>query len=269
MDLAHRLFIGAVGFTVCLLGVLQVRSQETQAASIAVPVVFPHTLDASKATVGHTITAKTIQLVQLPDGTQLPKGSVLLGHVTAARAFSFDPAPYAAQQPSILSVKFDKVTTNGGATIQVSVAARVLANRIESDNASIAHRLDETDSVDGTRVLVGGDTFNPLEKPIVNSQGDIVGYNRRDGVFARLLPAQYTSRYSQLKCEGNDAEQAVAIFSANACGLYGFPDDYLTDNGSHQSQDSFRLESRKHSVKIDARSTALLQVIVLSRDSGS
>jgi hypothetical protein len=230
--------------------------------STAIPVVFTRSIDASKAKVGDAVAAKTIQVVLLPDGSKLPKGATVLGHVTAAHAFSFDSTPYAAQQPSFLSVQFDRVVLKG-ATIPVSVSVRAMANSIESEEASTPRHTNDTDSV-GTMVQIGGDTFSPLETAIFNSDGDIVAYNRRNGVFARLLPAEYASRYSHLTCDGADAEQSVAIFSASACGLYGFDSVYMTENGADKNQDTLRLESRRHTVKVYAQSAALLQVVVLA-----
>jgi hypothetical protein len=231
-------------------------------SSTAIPVVFTQSIDASKAKVGDAVTAKTIQIVSLPDGSKLPKGATVLGHVTAAHAFSFDPTPYAAQQPSFLSVQFDRVVLKG-ATIPVSVSVRAMANSIESEEASKPRHTNDTDSV-GTMVQIGGDTFSPLETAIFNSEGDVVAYNRRNGVFARLLPAEYASRYSHLTCDGANAEQSVAIFSASACGLYGFDSVYMTENGANKDQDTLRLESRRHTVKVYAQSAALLQVVILS-----
>jgi hypothetical protein len=62
-----------------------------------------------------------------------------------------------------------------------------------------------------------------------------------------------------LHCYASDTEQSVAIFSASACGLFGFDDIYLAVNGN-ESGGTFRLESRHDSVKIYAGSGALLQV---------
>ena len=63
-----------------------------------------------------------------------------------------------------------------------------------------------------------------------------------------------------LHCEGTDTEQSVAIFSASACGVFGYDSITLTRNGSG-SGGTFRLESRHDTVKIYARSTALVQVL--------
>jgi hypothetical protein len=100
-------------------------------------------------------------------------------------------------------------------------------------------------------ILIGGTTFSPLDKMIQTEDGDAIGYNRNNGVFARLIASG--------SCSGTDTEQSIAIFSPDACGAYGFRGDYLADTGRDGSG-TFTLELRGHSAKLDAGSTALLQV---------
>lgn len=226
--------------------------------STAIPIVFVHTLEAGKAKPGDPVIAKTVQIVILPDGHTLTKGTTLQGHIEESRAFVFDATPYAAQKPSVISVHFDRIL-QGRESIPVNVTVRALANTIASREAASPAHLDETDSV-GTNMQIGGDSFSPLEKEVRSGDGDIVGYNRKHGVFARLVSNDYTSRYSSFHCASTDSEQSVAIFSASACGLYGFDTVYMPENGSI-TQGSFSLASRRHSVKLYAGSSALLQVI--------
>jgi hypothetical protein len=79
-------------------------------------------------------------------------------------------------------------------------------------------------------------------------------------VFARLLAAESVNQPSSLHCEATDSEQSVAIFSADACGVYGLNTVSLVDSGA-EDHGAFVLESRRETVKVDAGSTALLQVM--------
>ena len=98
-------------------------------------------------------------------------------------------------------------------------------------------------------VLVGGAHYSPIGKRVTDGlYDDIVGYNKKQGVFARLLPGGGG-------CEGTQTEQSVAIFSPDACGLYGFVDYHLTAKDS-----LFRLASAHFSVIFRSGSAALLQV---------
>ena len=225
--------------------------------STAIPVRFVHSIDAKKAKEGDTVTAKTIQIITLPGGETIAKGAVVVGHVIAVQAFQFDPTPYAHQKPSLISIHFDKLQ-NGDAVVPVNLSVRAIANTIDSRDAAYPHSNDDTDHV-GMMTLIGGTTFSPLDKTIASEDGDAVGYNRRNGVFARLASSGYSGPGTSFHCEGTNTEQSVAIFSPDACGVYGFAGDYLSGNGQDGSG-TFTLAVRGHSVRLYAGSTALLQV---------
>jgi hypothetical protein len=209
----------------------------------AIPVIFTHTVDSGKAKAGDAVTAKTMQVVLLPNGEQLAKGTLVTGHVVEARPFKFDETPYAAQQPSYLSIQIDHVANE-----PVATSVRALANAPSAQEALTPRRIDETDSP-GTMVMVGGAHYSPIAKRVTyGPYDDIVGYNKKQGVFAHLLPGG-------AGCEGTQTEQSVAIFSPDACGLYGFVSEHLSAKGG-----AFRLESTHRTVTILAGSAALLQV---------
>jgi hypothetical protein len=213
-----------------------------------IPVIFTHTLDAGKAKAGDVVTAKTMQVVLLPDGGQVPKGTLVTGHIVEARPFKFDETPYAVQLASALSIQLDSVMLKGVATT-VATSVRAMADPITAREALYPHGFDEPDGV-GTVVLVGGAHYSPIEKRVTAGlDDDIVGYNKKQGVFARLLPGG-------LGCEGTQTEQSVAVFSPDACGLFGFGSVHLA-NGT---RGTFRLESTHRTVTLYAGSAALLQV---------
>jgi hypothetical protein len=74
----------------------------------AFPVKITKTLDSSKLKEGDAVEAETAGSFKLPDGTLVPKGSKMTGHVTAAKARSKgDP-------DSELTVAFDKLNVING-----------------------------------------------------------------------------------------------------------------------------------------------------------
>jgi len=225
--------------------------------STAIPVIFTQTLEAGKAGPGATVIARTSEAVYLPGGQILPRGTTLIGHVVESSPFHFNPAPYAVQTPSSLAVHFDKVG-EGSSAFPVSLRARAIAGPVAAHEAGIPHYRDETDMT-GTRILIGGSEFSPLESDVLSPAGDIVGYNRAQGVFARLLAADYVAGDSTLHCEATSTEQPIGIFSANACGVYGLDDASMPENGNG-GNGIFVLESRHETVKLYAGSAALLQV---------
>jgi hypothetical protein len=225
--------------------------------STAIPVRFLHSLDAKKAKAGDAVTAKTLQVIELPGGGAIAQGAVVVGHVVAVQAFQFDPTPYALQKPSLLSIHFDKLQI-GDTAVPVNLSVRAIASTIDSQEAARPHRLDETDGL-GTVTLIGGTEFSPLEKRIQTPDGNSIGYNRKDGVFARLASSGYSGPGALYHCNATNTEQSVAIFSPDACGVYGFAGVYLPNNGQ-QDGGTFTLAVRGHSLKLYEGSTALLQV---------
>jgi hypothetical protein len=251
------LALGTLNLAMCAsAGTVPVQSQSLP-QSTAIPVRFDQSVDAKKAKVGDTVTAKTMQVIVLPGGETIAKGSVIIGHIVAAEAFHFDPTPYAHQKPSQLSIHFDRLQ-NGNKAIPVNLSVRAIASTLDSDEATRPHYLDETDRV-GTITLIGGTEFTPLDKMIQADDGDAIGYNRKNGVFARLTSSGYSGSGSSFHCAGTESEQSVAIYSPDACGVYGFAGDYLAGNGQDGSG-TFTLAVRGRSEKLYAGSTALLQV---------
>ena len=251
------LAFGAVNLALCAAAATVPALSQTLPLSTAIPVRFVHSVDARKAQPGDAVTAKTMQVIVLPGGDVIRKGTVIVGHVVGVEAFHFDPTPYAHQKASELSIHFDKVQ-EGNTAIPVNLSVRALANTIDSREAAYPHSSDDTDHV-GMMTLIGGTTFSPLDKTIQSEDGDAIGYNRRNGVFAKLVSSGYSGPDTSFHCEATDTEQSVAIFSPGACGVYGFAGDYLSDNGKNGSG-TFTLTVRGHSVKLYAGSTALLQV---------
>jgi len=240
--------LGAANFAVCAAATIPAQSQVLP-QSTAIPVRFEKSIDTKKAKAGDPVKAKTMQVIILPNGKSIAEGSTLNGHVVALESFHFDETPYVHQKPSTLSIHFDTLQ-NGDTTVPVNLSVRAIANVIDSSEAAHPQMRDDTDHV-GMMILIGGTSFSPLDKMIQSGDGDAIGYNRKNGIFARLI--------SSGNCSGTDTEQSVAIFSPDACGAYGFGGDYLESNGQDGSG-TFTLARRGGSLKLYAGSTALLQV---------
>ncbi len=69
-------------------------------------------LDSKTAKNGDTVVVQTKTSVKTPDGTEIPKGSKLVGHVIAAQ-------PSQPGQNSQLALQFDRVELKGGKTMPI------------------------------------------------------------------------------------------------------------------------------------------------------
>lgn len=84
----------------------------------AFPVKVTRTLDSSKLKEGDAIEVETAGSFKLPDGTLVPKGSKLAGHVMAAKARS------KGDSESELTVVFDKLNVVNGKQLSVKGAVQ-------------------------------------------------------------------------------------------------------------------------------------------------
>jgi hypothetical protein len=223
-------------------------------ASTAIPVVFTKSVDANHVKVGDIVLARTTQNIVLESGRVIPSGAKVTGHVVTGSGFTYDKTPYAKQKEAALGVHFDSLESQGTA-YPITVYLRALADPISSWGAVKPRPSDE--DPEGTTTQIGGDIVDPHQSEIRSQGDDVVGYNKRDGAHAHLIAAQGNSPEG---CDATDTEQAMSIFSASACGLYGFPDTRLVQSGRHGAEGTFLLESHKQAPKIYAHSNALLEV---------
>jgi hypothetical protein len=219
-------------------------------APATLPVTFTKTVSAAHSKPGDVVEAKTFQRVQLPGGDSIPAGARVIGHVVSANGFAYDKTPYAHQKPSALSVHFDSVQVNGQA-VPLNVTVRAIATPIATWDAQTPQASD-IDSA-GTTTQIGGDQLTPSQSEVRDMDGDVVAYNKKGGVYAHLIARD--------DCDGSDVEVSVGLFSASACGAYGFANVSLAEHGTTAQPSTMTLVSTHGSPEIWKHSTALLEVI--------
>jgi len=226
----------------------------TLAAGTTLPIQFERSVDSNHAHPGDEVVAKTTQLVRLANSQILPAGARVTGHVLASNAFTFDKTPYAKQQASILTIHFDSIESKGE-TLPLRVYVRAMADPLTVWDAQRPKATD-MDPL-STTTQIGGDQVTPSQSDVRSQDGDTVGYNRRGGVYAHLISAVGNGPVS---CDASDTEQSMGLFSASACGLYGYTDVTMLDAGKSGNPSTLTLSARRRSAKIWARSEALLEV---------
>ena len=225
-------------------------------SSTTIPITFTRSVDANKAKPGDSVEARTFQKIKLAGGVSIPSGARVLGHVVQAAGFAFDKTPYAKQQASTLSIRFDTLQS-GKSTFPLNVTVRAIADSLASGDAykPLSNDLDTR----STRTLVGGDQLYPSQDGVENMEGDIVAYNRRDGVYAHLVAGG--------RCDGGSVEVSMGIYSASACGLYGFSGMRAVEFGSSEVPSTLTLVSPRRTAEIPKSSTALLEVLTVQQAS--
>lgn len=79
---------------------------------VSVPATLEKTVDVKKAKAGDPLSAKVSSAVQLSDGTKVPPGSILQGHIDSV-------TPSEKKGDSMMTVTFDKLQLRGGNLIDV------------------------------------------------------------------------------------------------------------------------------------------------------
>lgn len=223
-------------------------------APATLPIVFTKSVSAKTSHAGDSFTAKTTQAVHLADGEVIPSGAKITGHIVAATPFVYDTTPYARQKASVLAIHFESIEV-GRETVPLSVRVRAMADPITSEEA----RTPLSDDIDpsGATTQIGGDQRYPWNAPVTNADGDVVAYSRQGGVYAHLI--------ANAGCDGSSSEVSVGIYSASACGLYGFYRTSAEEMGSTAHPSMLTLVSTHVSPKIWKESTALLEVLPQNR----
>jgi len=218
-------------------------------AGTVLPVMLNPTLDAKHRQPGQKITGRIKQDVPLPDGTSIPRNSMISGSVVSA-------TPAAANAPSRLAIKFDQLIIKGR-QIPIAVHLRALASMNEVFEARMpTNAWDDygTSPSDWNTVQVGGAGVYRGSGQLI-AGGEVVGRATDYGaVTAKLVAAPGKG------CSGNgDHEQALWIFSPWACGIYGISDLKLTHDGRTEPIGVIEFESPRD-VRIQGGSGWLLRV---------
>jgi len=223
-------------------------------AGTAIPVHFPHALDAANLKVGDAVVAKTDQTILGPSGLRIPRGSQLTGTVMEVQ-------PQASSSDhSELAIKFDSLHVRDRA-IPVRVALRALASFV--DSYGTRSPVVDNGTPDGSVYRqVGGDYFYQGDV-VYSNEWDEVGKATHDGVVVKLEGRDLANSRNHVFCESTDTVQAVGVFASGACGVYGFTDITVAASGAGDSG-AIRFSSAKHTLKIPRESTALLQVVAAS-----
>jgi hypothetical protein len=216
-------------------------------AGTVLSVMLTSTLDARHSKPGQTITGKIMQDVPLPDGSRIPKGARVVGHVVSA-------SPATAGSPSRLAIKFDHLIVDGR-QIPSRVYLRALASSGQVFEATMpTNAFDDygTSTSDWNTIQIGGAGVYRGNGQVVSGDQVVGRATDYGAVMARLIPAP-----RQGCTDSSEREQALWLFSPWACGVYGY-EDLIAHNGMSDPIGEIVFESSRD-VHIEAGSGWLLR----------
>jgi hypothetical protein len=108
---------------------------DAKASQIVLPVSLETGLDSKKKNAGDEVEGKVPAPVHLSDGTVIPAGAKVVGHVTASKAKA------KGDSESSLAIVFEKVSLSGGKTLNIKGYIRAVGPNpnTESGNGGIGY----------------------------------------------------------------------------------------------------------------------------------
>jgi hypothetical protein len=212
------------------------------------PVMLNTSINTQKSKPGDTIKARLMQDVPLGPETNIGAGSQLVGHIVQVG-------------PSGVSLVFDQLRIHNH-PVGLRTSLRAIASMMEIHDAqlpadAISGGDRGTTELDWVTRQVGGDIVYGRRGGDVMRQGEVVGHSLFGGGVV-AIPAD--SAGSRCPASADDeVPQAMWLFSASACGAYGYEDLKIDNAGESDPIGTIVLTSPK---KINIRSGSGLLLCV-------
>jgi hypothetical protein len=231
-------------------------AQNAIPAGTILPVQLNTSLNSRRVKVGQVITARVMQDVPLPAGSQIHAGARLIGHVVDVKRAN------SAQ----LSLHFDTLVV-GKQRIPVTVNLRAVASMTAIEEAQIPETGPDrgtpqnwwtTDQIGGEVAYGSGPVADGLR---------FVGKSTPNGALAHVSTKPGT------RCRGtaedNNRLQAVWLFSSDACGAYGFANLAIAHAGRTAPVGEITLASEHGDLNLRAGAGMLLRITESSAERAS
>jgi hypothetical protein len=225
--------------------------QETIPGGTILPVRLESSL-SGKAEPESEITGRIMQEVPLPNGRKLSEGAKVIGRMVRV-------APASNGKGVQISFRFDQLVVSKR-RIPITTNLRAIASLREIEDAQIPLMgADRGTSQDAwTTIQIGGDVVYRGGGKVME-EGKVVGEPVSDGVLSRL--SSEVGAPCRDEVEGNNRRQALWVFSADACGVYGLAGVTILHAGRSSPVGEITLASKRSNLKVRSGSGMLLRVI--------
>ena len=220
-------------------------------AGTILPLRLNSSLNSKKSKSGQAITATIMQDVPLAPRSTIHAGAKVLGHV-------LDVSPSTAGSGAQISLRFDTIVISKQ-RVTIATNLRALGSMMEVHEAQLPQSGPDrgTSQNSWTTIQIGGDVVYRGGGPVAHGL-EVVGTPTADGVLCRVRAN--SAGNCRGEADGNDRPQALWIFSADACGAYGFPDLTIVHAGRSSPVGQVTLGSTRGDVEVRSGSGMLLRV---------
>jgi hypothetical protein len=226
----------------------------TVPAGTILPVVLRTSFSFDRAKPGQILRAKIAQDVPLSNGSKIPRGSAMEGHIVEC-------TPARGGNAAKVSIQFDKLLM-AGKWVPVVTNLRAIAGFMavmEASSPDLATGEGEVYNwLDTTQI--GGDSVYGVNGPVMSAgnASELVGHAVGDGVLARARAKEGSACRGAIN--GNDYPQALWVFSTDACGTYGIEHLTIAHSGRTAPEGTIVLASEAHNLKLHDGDGLLLRV---------
>jgi hypothetical protein len=217
------------------------------------PIRLNHGL-SDRSHPGSAISGRVMQSVPLPNAEAIPAGATISGTVTAVQPAASGASPTVSFSFNQLEIHHQK--------FPISVDLRAVASSMEISLAQIP----EVSSGFGTpttwadTVQIGGDYVYGAGGEVTDQHNQKVGKALLEGgVLVRVKAQPGTPCRGELG--DSDRLQALWVFSADACGVYGLQRVKITNAGRTDPVGVITLTAESGHVKVGSGSGMLLRII--------
>ena len=218
------------------------------------PVVLRTPVSFEKCKAGQVLRGKIAQDVPLPNGSKIRKDSTILGHVA-------EVAPGANGAGTRVTIQFDKLDLEGQ-WVSIVTDLRAIAGFMTVIEAGIPEEAPN----EGTpynwlhTTQIGGDSVYGVRGPVMSSEdtSEIIGRSTGDGVLAQVSAKEGSNCRGAI--DGNNAPQALWVFSGDACGTYGIEHLKIDHAGRTDPKGMIVLASQTRKVELRNGDGLLLRV---------
>ncbi len=218
------------------------------------PVRLNTSLSSNKSKPRQVISGRIMQDVPLPSGLKIREGSVLEGQVVEVVPGNSTIGPR-------ISIQFDKLRSSHE-TIPITTSLRAVAGPMDVAAAQIPQSgVGEGDVYNWlTTTQIGGDVKYGVGGPVTTQENasQVVGSGVDGGVLSRVSAKEGTKCRGAI--DGNESPQALWVFSADACGSYGFEHIHIAHAGRTDPTGVIVLVSASGNFKVLAGVGMLLRV---------
>jgi hypothetical protein len=219
------------------------------------PIRLSTTISSAKSKAGEVVTGQIMQDVPLHNGQKIKKGSKVQGKIVKV-------TPAAGGRGAEVSFRFDTLRM-GEKTIQLTTNLRAIAGYTTVEDAQIPDGLSSGEGevyVWMPTKQIGGDMVYGQYGTVTkwNDASEVVGKSTNDGVLVRVSAGEGTECRGPLY--GNDAPQALWVFSSDACGVYGLSHVAIGHAGRNEPVGLIVLKSPDAKISLPGGTGMLLRI---------